>query len=146
MKLNLLSPAPGSKIKKVRLGRGIGTGMGKTCGKGHKGQKARAGGYHKVGFEGGQKPLRKRLGKFGFKSKVGFFTEELRISSLNKLTADVVTIESLAESNLINSSTKFVKIIAHGDLTKKVSIKVSDEIRVSAGAKTLIEKSGGTLE
>lgn len=142
MKLNTLSPAPGSKQNKTRVGRGMGSGIGKTCGKGHKGQKARSGGYHKVGFEGGQMPLQRRVPKFGFKSRVGLCTEQLRVSSLNKLESDEVTLESLKQSKLIRLNTKFVKIFAHGELSKPVKVI---GLRVTKGAKQLIEKSGGSV-
>lgn len=144
MKLNTISPAPGSKSSKLRLGRGIGSGLGKTSGKGHKGQKARAGGYHKIGFEGGQMPLQRRVPKFGFKSRVSACTEELRLSSLNKLESDIVNLDTLKQANLIKENTKFVKIMLHGELAKK-NLKVQG-IRVSKGAKEAIEKNGGTVE
>lgn len=143
MRLNNLSPAPGSKKSKVRVGRGIGCGLGKTCGKGHKGQRARAGGFNKRGFEGGQMPLQMRVPKFGFKSRVGLYTEQVRLSSLNTHDGDTVTLESLKQAKLVKQNTKFVKIIAHGDLSKTVKVQ---GLRVSSGAKALIEKSGGTVE
>src|ERR1700720_1096093 len=98
MHLNTLHPAPGAKTKAKRLGRGIGSGKGKTCGKGHKGQKARAGGYHKVGFEGGQMPLQRRLPKTGFRSRISLITQEVRLSDLNKLTESDVTLEALRQA------------------------------------------------
>lgn len=143
MKLNTISPAPGSKTKKIRLGRGMGSGFGKTSGKGHKGQKARAGGYHKIGFEGGQMPIQRRLPKFGFKSRVGLYTEQLRLSALNNLDTDVVTLEVLRSENLIKASTKFVKIMLHGEFTKKLTVQ---GLRVTRGAKEAIEKNGGKVE
>ena len=146
MKLNTIAPAPGSKKAPHRLGRGMGSGLGKTSGKGHKGQKARAGGYHKVGFEGGQMPIQRRLPKFGFKSRVGLFTEELRSYELNKLEAGVVvTLDVLKEANLIKSNTKFVKIISSGDITTALTLS-SDSIRISSGAKEQLEKCGGSVQ
>ncbi len=143
MKLNELSPAPGSKKNKTRLGRGIGCGLGKTCGKGHKGQKARAGGYNRRGFEGGQMPLQIRVPKFGFKSIVGMFTQQIRLSTLNVLSENVVTIDLLKQQGLIKQSTKFVKVIAHGEFTKVIK---TSGLRVSSGAKAIIEKNGGSVE
>lgn len=148
MRLNSISPAEGSKKAKVRLGRGIGSGLGKTSGKGHKGQKARAGGYHRRGFEGGQNPLQRRLPKFGFKSRVGLFTVELRASALNKLETNgtEVTLESLIDANLVASNTKFVKVIAHGEVSKLLIFECSEQIRVSKGAKEQILAAGGKVE
>lgn len=143
MRLNTIAPAEGAKKSKRRLGRGIGSGLGKTCAKGHKGQKARSGGYHKTGFEGGQMPLQMRVPKFGFKSRVGALTEEVRLSTLNKLTTDTVTVDSLKEAGIINSNIKFVKVFLHGELTKKLTFS---GVRVSAGAKSAIEKAGGKVE
>lgn len=143
MRLNTLSPAPGSKKDKVRVGRGIGSGMGKTCGKGHKGQKARSGGYHKLGFEGGQMPLQRRVPKFGFKSRVGMLTEQVRLSCLDKLEAAEVTLEALKAANIVKKSTKFVKIFACGEVAKAFKIK---GLRVTKGAQELIEKAGGSVE
>ncbi|MBP9722744.1 MAG: 50S ribosomal protein L15 [Gammaproteobacteria bacterium] len=149
MRLNTISPAEGSKKAKVRLGRGIGSGLGKTSGKGHKGQKARAGGYHRRGFEGGQNPLQRRLPKFGFKSRVGLHTIELRASKLNKLENlenNTVTLESLIAANLVAANTKFVKIIAHGEITKSFNFNHTKTIRVSKGAKEQITAAGGSVQ
>src|SRR5574338_674659 len=121
LRLNTLRPAPGSKPVRFRVGRGIGSGMGKTCGKGHKGQKARAGGYHKVGFEGGQMPLQRRLPKTGFKSRVGLCTQEIRLSELSKVKEASVSLQSLREAGLITSNVKFVKIVLSGDLKNAVT-------------------------
>src|SRR3990167_2111992 len=112
MQLNTLQPAPGSKTKSKRLGRGIGSGKGKTCGRGHKGQKARAGGYHKVGFEGGQMPIQSRIPKSGFRSRSALLREEVYLSDLNRIKADTIDLASLIESGLIRANTKDVKIIA----------------------------------
>jgi large subunit ribosomal protein L15 len=143
MKLNTISPAVGAKQPKKRLGRGMGSGFGKTSGKGHKGQKARAGGYHRRGFEGGQNPLQRRLPKFGFKSRMGLYAEELRVSNLNSFSGEVVTLETLIDANLVTRNTKFVKIMAHGELTKALNIK---GIKVSEGAKKQILAAGGSVE
>ncbi len=143
MFLNTLQPAPGSKTPSKRLGRGIGSGKGKTCGKGHKGQKARSGGYHKVGFEGGQMPLQRRMPKSGFRSRKALVTEEIRVSELNKMTDNVVNLETLHAIGLIRNDTKFVKLIAFGDLERVVNVR---GVSVSAGARKIIENAGGTVE
>jgi|SRR5579883_532316 len=143
MHLNTLQPAPGSKTPAKRLGRGIGSGKGKTCGRGHKGQRARAGGYHKVGFEGGQMPLQRRIPKSGFKSEKALFRMEIRLSDLNKVTADVVDFEILKTEGLINHNTKSVKVILAGKIEKKITLR---GIPVTAGAKTAIEAAGGKVE
>src|SRR5436853_2859255 len=108
MYLNTLQPAPGSKTPAKRLGRGIGSGKGKTCGRGHKGQRARAGDFHKVGFEGGQMPLQRRMPKSGFRSQKALATEEVRLSELNYIESDVVNIEELKAAGIIRKNTKFV--------------------------------------
>jgi large subunit ribosomal protein L15 len=143
MKLNTLSPDPGSKSNQKRVGRGIGSGFGKTCGRGHKGQKARSGGYHKVGFEGGQMPLQRRLPKFGFTSRVGRTVDQITLSELSKITADVVTLEAIREAGLISRNIRDVKIILSGELTKKVVVK---GLRVTKGALQAIEAQGGSVE
>lgn len=143
MQLNTLHPAPGSKKKSKRLGRGIGSGKGKTCGRGHKGQKARAGGYHKVGFEGGQMPLQRRIPKSGFRSKQALLREEVYLSDLNRIKADIVDLVSLKESGIIRASTKDVKIILSGELTRAVVVR---GISVSAGARKAIEAVKGKVE
>jgi large subunit ribosomal protein L15 len=145
MYLNTLKPAPGSKTKAKRLGRGIGSGKGKTCGKGHKGQKARAGGYHKVGFEGGQMPLQRRIPKSGFNSRKALVREELRLSDLNKIDAgvSVVDLTALLAAGLIRHSTKFVKVIAFGTIQRAITIR---GLPVTAGVRKAIEAAGGTIE
>lgn len=143
MYLNTIKPAFGAKKPKKRLGRGIGSGLGKTAGRGHKGQRARAGGYHKVGFEGGQMPLQRRLPKFGFASRKALVTAEIRLSELNKLTTDVVDMITLKEANLINASVEFVKVFASGEVTKALKLR---GIRVTAGAKKAIEAVGGNIQ
>lgn len=143
LRLNHLSPAPGSKTKARRLGRGIGSGLGKTSGKGHKGQKARAGGYHKVGFEGGQIPLQRRLPKFGFKSRTAHLTSEINLDDLDRLNVDVIDLELLRDANLINHKIRRVKVIASGKLTRAVTLR---GLQVSEGAKTVIQNLNGVIE
>lgn len=143
MYLNTIQPAPGSKTPAKRLGRGIGSGKGKTCGRGHKGQKARAGGYHKVGFEGGQMPLQRRIPKSGFRSKKSLLREEIRLSDLNKSELEVVDLISLKAAGLVRNTTKFVKIISAGTIDRKITIR---GIPVTAGAKSAIETAGGKVE
>jgi large subunit ribosomal protein L15 len=143
MNLNTLKPAPGSKTPAKRLGRGIGSGKGKTCGRGHKGQRARAGGFHKVGFEGGQMPLQRRIPKSGFRSKKALMSEEVRLSDLNKMTSDIVDLESLKQADMIRVNTKYVKIISAGTLEKVITIR---GISVTSGAKKVIEALGGKVE
>ena len=143
MKLNTLSPAVGAKQNTKRLGRGIGSGLGKTSGKGHKGQKARSGGYHKVGFEGGQMPLQRRLPKFGFTSRKSLVREEVGTAELMKVDAPMIDILSLQDAGLIRKSTLFVKIMLSGELTKAVFLK---GLKVTEGARKAIEALGGKVE
>lgn len=143
MNLNTLQPAPGSKTPAKRLGRGMGSGKGKTSGKGHKGQRARAGGYHKVGFEGGQMPLQRRIPKSGFRSAKALVREEIRLQELNQLEADLIDLTALKDAGLIRKSTQFVKIIANGELKRTVTVK---GLLVSAGAKKAIEAQNGKVE
>lgn len=143
MNLNSLSPDPGSRPPKKRLGRGIGSGLGKTSGKGHKGQKARAGGYHKINFEGGQMPIQRRLPKMGFKSRVGKTIDQVCLSELEKLTADLIDLTVLRQAGLINNSIKDVKVILSGELTKAIKLK---GLRVTKGARSAIEGLGGSIE
>lgn len=144
MKLNTLKPAEGSTKNRKRVGRGIGSGWGKTCARGHKGQKSRSGGYHKVGFEGGQMPLQRRLPKVGFSSRKGFVSEQVCLSELAKVENGEVTLESLKSAKLIRKSTKFVKIFLSGEIS--TAVKVAADIRVTAGAKKAIESAGGSIE
>lgn len=144
MRLNTINPGSGSKQVKKRVGRGPGSGLGKTCGRGHKGQKSRSGGYHKVGFEGGQMPLQRRLPKIGFCSRKSLFSQEVRLHELNKINSDVVNLETLREANVISAKIKFVKIMMSGEINK--ALKVSPEIRLSAGAKEAVIKAGGSVE
>jgi len=143
MRLNTISPANSSKNTPKRVGRGIGSGLGKTCGRGHKGQKARSGGYHKVGFEGGQMPLQRRLPKFGFSSKTKRFVDEIRTSELNLLPSDSVTLEILKDFGLVRKDTKVVKIILSSDVEKAINV---NGVKCTAGAKKAIEAAGGKVE
>ncbi len=151
MYLNTLQPAVGSKITAKRLGRGIGTGLGKTCGKGHKGQKARAGGYHKVGFEGGQTPYKRKVPKFGFFSEKTLHKAELRLSELNKIfnkeknLAPIINIDVLRINKCISSCIKQVKIIATGEVKHAFTIAASNELKITKGAQQLIESLGGKV-
>ena len=144
MKLNTIKPEIGAKKVGKRLGRGPGSGLGKTCAKGHKGQKARAGGYHKVGFEGGQMPLQRRLPKVGFKSRVGRTTKEIRLGDLAKVSGDILSLATLKEAGLINHSVKRVKIVLHGEVKK--AFQVVAGISVTKGAAQAIEAVGGKIE
>lgn len=143
MQLNTLQPAPGSKRKSKRLGRGIGSGKGKTCGRGHKGQRARAGGYHKVGFEGGQMPLQRRIPKSGFRSRQSLTRQEIYLSDLNKITVDTIDMISLRELGMIRFDTKDVKIVGSGEITRAITVK---GILVTAGARKAIEAAKGKVE
>ena len=142
MELNSIKPADGSKHYKRRVGRGIGSGIGKTAGRGHKGQKSRAGGYHKVGFEGGQMPLQRRLPKRGFKSHLLKFNAEVTLTDLERLGADEVDLLSLKQAGLVGEIIKVVKIIKTGELTRKVMLK---GVLATAGAKAAIEALGGSV-
>ena len=143
MNLNTLKPAPGSKTPAKRLGRGIGSGKGKTCGRGHKGQRARAGGVHKIGFEGGQMPLQRRMPKSGFRSKKSLVREEIRLSDLNSITSeDIIDIEALRSAGLIRGTTKYVKIILSGQVNKALTIR---GLGLTAGAQKAIEALGGKV-
>ena len=142
MQLNTLAPAEGSKKKPVRLGRGIGSGTGKTAGKGHKGQRARAGGYHKVGFEGGQMPIQRRLPKFGFVSLKALATGEIRLSELNALPVDQVDLVVLQQHGLISSNIKYAKVFLSGTIERAITIQ---GLAVTAGARKAIEEKGGKV-
>lgn len=143
MYLNTIKPAEGSKKDRKRVGRGIGSTLGKTCGRGHKGQKSRSGGFHKVGFEGGQMPLQRRLPKVGFTARKSKFTSEVRLNEIAKLSLDVVTLDDLIRANVVPVFTKVVKVIKSGEITAAVTLK---GLKVTAGAKVLIEAAGGTIE
>jgi large subunit ribosomal protein L15 len=142
MELNDIKPAAGSKKNRRRVGRGIGSGLGKTAGRGHKGQKSRAGGYHKVGFEGGQMPLQRRLPKRGFKSTTIKFNAEVTLTDLERLAADEVDMLTLKQAGLVGQLAKVVKIIKSGELTKKIVVK---GVGATAGAKAAIEAAGGSV-
>ena len=142
MQLNTIQSADGAKHAKRRVGRGIGSGLGKTAGRGHKGQKSRSGGYHKVGFEGGQMPLQRRLPKRGFKSHLLQFNAEVTLTALEQLGAAEVDVLTLKQAGLISQMTKVVKVIKTGELTKAVKLT---GIGATAGAKAAIEAVGGSL-
>jgi len=142
MELNNIKPADGSKKARRRVGRGIGSGLGKTAGRGHKGQKSRAGGYHKVGFEGGQMPLQRRLPKRGFKSTTLKFNAEVTLADLQKLGAAEVDLLTLKAAGLVGDRAKVVKVIKSGELTTKVAL---NGIGATAGAKAAIEAAGGSV-
>ena len=142
MDLNTLKPAAGAKRARRRVGRGIGSGLGKTAGRGHKGQKSRAGGFHKVGFEGGQMPLQRRLPKRGFKSLTAAFNAEITLAELQRLGAEEVDLLALKQAKLVDDRTKSVKVIKSGELSKKVVLK---GIGATAGAKAAIEAAGGSV-
>ena len=143
MFLNTIQSSEGSRKKAKRVGRGIGSTLGKTCGRGHKGQKARSGGFHKVGFEGGQMPLQRRLPKVGFTSRIKKLTAEVRLGELSKLDAETVDLQTLINANVVPVFTKNVKVIKSGEMTRAVTLK---GLKVSAGAKMSIEAAGGKVE
>ncbi|NOU21421.1 MAG: 50S ribosomal protein L15 [Methyloglobulus sp.] len=143
MFLNTIQASEGSRKKSRRVGRGIGCTMGKTCGKGHKGQKARSGGFHKVGFEGGQMPLQRRLPKIGFRSRSAKYSAEVRLSELEKLNLDSIDLAILIANNIVPSFTQKAKVIKSGEITRSVSLK---GINVTSGAKLAIEAAGGKVE
>lgn len=143
MRLNTISPMPGAKQAKKRVGRGIGSGLGKTCGRGHKGQKSRSGGFHKVGFEGGQMPLQRRVPKIGFNSRRARFAAEVRLDQLMKVEAETIDIAALMKAGLVAKSAKRIKVVASGRIGKPVSLQ---GIAVSAGARRAIEAAGGRIK
>lgn len=142
MELNSIKPAEGAKHAKRRVGRGIGSGLGKTAGRGHKGQKSRAGGYHKVGFEGGQMPLQRRLPKRGFKSHLLQYNAEISLTDLERLAASDVDLLTLKQAGLVGELVRVVKVIKSGALTRTVALK---GVGATAGAKAAIEAAGGTV-
>lgn len=142
MHLNTLSPAAGSRPGAKRVGRGIGSGLGKTCGRGHKGQKARSGGKVKPGFEGGQMPLQKRLPKYGFTSRISRVSAQIRLSELNLVEAAVVDLDALRAAGLVNSSVLRAKVFLSGELNKPVTIK---GLAITAGARAALEAAGGQV-
>ena len=143
MRLNEMSPAPGSKKIRLRVGRGASAGQGKTCGRGVKGQRARKGGYHKVGFEGGQMPLQRRLPKTGFRSKIAPSVAEVRLSELAKLSGDVVDLASLKAANLVHEQALRARVVASGSVSKALTVK---GVHLTKGAKAAIESAGGKVE
>jgi len=143
MRLNNLAPAPGSRKPAVRLGRGIGSGLGKTSGRGHKGQKARAGGYHKINFEGGQMPIQRRLPKMGFKSRTAQFKDEMTLDQLQNLSFEEISIEILKAHDIIQHKINRVKVIGTGEITRPV---VLNGIEVTKSARAAIENAGGRIE
>jgi len=142
MYLNTLKPGVGAKKSAKRVGRGVGSGLGKTCGRGHKGQHARAGGFHKRGFEGGQMPLQRRLPKVGFTSTTAGLTAEVRLHELAKIPADVIDLAGLKAANLVPNRSRRAKVIASGKLTKAVKIR---GLTLTPGARAAIEAAGGSI-
>jgi large subunit ribosomal protein L15 len=143
LRLNNLSPAPGAKHSSKRVGRGIGSGLGKTCGRGHKGQKSRSGGTVRPGFEGGQMPMQKRLPKYGFTSRVSSVTAQIRTSELNAVADAVIDLDALKRADIIGSKIERAKVFMSGEVTKAVTIK---GLAVTKGAREAIEKAGGKIE
>lgn len=143
MRLNTLKPASGAKRPRRRVGRGIGSGLGKTAGRGHKGQKARSGGFHKLGFEGGQMPLQRRLPKRGFKALGAGSTDEVRLSSLGGVEGEVIDILVLKQAGLVSPSALSAKVILKGKITRPLKLK---GVLVTKGARTAIEAAGGSVE
>ena len=143
MHLNTLKPAPGSTKASKRVGRGIGSGLGKTCGRGHKGQKSRSGGKPMVGFEGGQMPLQRRLPKFGFTARKSRYSAEVRLSELSAMKEDVVELSTLIAANVIPANSRQAKVFLSGEIDRAVTLK---GIKASKGAKAAIEAAGGKVE
>ena len=143
MRLNTLAPAPGAKNSGKRLGRGIGSGLGKTGGRGHKGQKSRSGGSVKPGFEGGQMPIQRRLPKFGFTSRVGMVSDQVTLSEIAKVEGDTVSVETLKAAGLVKKEILFVKVMKSGEISRAVTVS---GVKVSKGAKEAIEAAGGKVE
>ncbi len=142
MELNTIAPAPGSKFPKKRVGRGIGSGWGKTAGRGHKGQKSRSGGFHKVGFEGGQMPMHRRLPKRGFSSRTAAFNAQVRLTDLQGLAVDQIDLLTLKQAGLISGNTLSVKVILSGEIKRAV---VLNGIKATKGASEAILAAGGTI-
>jgi large subunit ribosomal protein L15 len=143
MRLNDLKPDPGSRPAAKRVGRGIGSGLGKTCGRGHKGQKSRKGGFHKVGFEGGQMPLQRRLPKVGFRSRTAATRAEVRLSELSRVEGDTIDLLSLVRARVLSQSIKSAKIIASGEVARAFTVR---GVGVTKGARAAIEAAGGKIE
>ena len=143
MRLNTLSPAPGARKDNKRVGRGIGSGVGKTAGRGHKGQKSRSGGRVRPGFEGGQMPLQKRLPKYGFSSRIARTTAQIRLGELNAVEADVIDLDALKAADLVKENVTRARVFLSGELDKAVTVK---GLKVTKGAREAIEKDGGKIE
>lgn len=143
MRLNTLKPGAGAKSAAKRRGRGIGSGLGKTAGRGHKGQKSRSGGFHKTGFEGGQMPLQRRLPKVGFRSRVGLVTAEVRLHELNKVEGDVADIAALKAANVLSQNVQYAKVMLSGELKKALTVR---GLRLTKGARAAVEAAGGKVE
>ena len=143
MQLNTLSPAVGAKKPGKRVGRGIGSGLGKTGGRGHKGQKSRSGGKVRVGFEGGQMPMQRRLPKFGFTSRKGMVTDEVTLNEIAKVSGDTVDLQALQAAGLVKKNMQFVKVVKSGEISRAVTVK---GLRVTKGAREAIEAAGGKVE
>ena len=143
MRLNTINPSPGSRKNSKRVGRGIGSGFGKTAGRGHKGLKSRSGGKVKAGFEGGQMPLQKRLPKFGFSSRISRLTAQIRLGELNRVQRDVIDLEALRSAGLVSKSTERIRVFLSGEILKSVTTK---GLVLSAGARRAVEEAGGKVE
>ena len=143
MRLDGMGPGKGARSARKRVGRGIGSGLGKTCGRGHKGQRARAGGYHKVGFEGGQMPMQRRLPKVGFKSAIARQTAQVTLGEVQRLEGEVVDLAALKAANVVSRAMKRAKIIASGRIEKAVTVK---GLMITKGARAAIEAAGGRIE
>jgi len=143
MRLNTISPAPGAKTSGKRLGRGIGSGLGKTGGRGHKGQKSRSGGSVKPGFEGGQMPIQRRLPKFGFTSRKSFVTDQVTLTEIAKVEGDTVSLETLKAAGLVKKEMQFVKVVKSGEVSRAVTVS---GLKVTKGAREAIEAAGGKVE
>ena len=143
MKLNTINPSPGSRKNAKRVGRGIGSGFGKTAGRGHKGLKSRSGGKVKAGFEGGQMPLQKRLPKFGFSSRIGRLTAQIRLRELNCLQEDVIDLEALRSAGLVSKNTERVRVFLSGEILKSITTK---GLVLTAGARRAVEEAGGKVQ
>ncbi|MCC2869503.1 MAG: 50S ribosomal protein L15 [Candidatus Accumulibacter phosphatis] len=142
MELNTVQPAKGARTERKRVGRGVGSGLGKTCGRGHKGQKSRAGGFQKVGFEGGQMPLQRRLPKRGFKSMINARNAEVRLSDIARLPVDEIDLATLMQANLVSQHALSAKVVLSGEINRKLTLK---GVRATAGARAAIEAAGGSL-
>ncbi|MEE3278826.1 MAG: 50S ribosomal protein L15 [Pseudomonadota bacterium] len=143
MRLNDIKPRRGSRKQRKRLGRGISAGQGKTCGRGHKGQKSRSGGKVRIGFEGGQLPLQRRVPRFGFRSRIGAVTAEVRVGELVRVAGDEITLDSLKAANVLSKDVKRARVFMSGEIHRAVTIK---GLSVTQGARAAIEKMGGTIE